>query len=76
MTDTTKPCDLPCPKCGSSDIYRMFHAVNSKIEEQYGEDLPASKFTKSNDVWSHTVKADFIRNHCRTCQYDFDVKPQ
>lgn len=31
MDEQVKPCDVPCPKCGSAEVHRVFHARDSKV---------------------------------------------
>lgn len=73
MTDGTKPCDLPCPKCGSGDIVRSFWAKGAlRQAKEYNK--PMSKFT---DVlcWNAYATRDHIVHHCRCCHYEWSTLP-
>lgn len=74
METESKPCDLPCPQCGSTDILRRFRAKDSHMEgEKYG--LQPSKYTTGPGTWVWTVTTNHITRHCRCCQYDWQTKP-
>jgi hypothetical protein len=74
----TKPCDLPCPKCGTSDIYRTFHSKGTIIEpSSYGREREraSSEFVSRKNTYSHLVLKDCLTNVCRCCGYLWDVGP-
>lgn len=69
----SKPCELPCPMCGSTDINRCFTAIGSRIDgKEYG--VRPSRYSQGqNYYW--TAEIDHIMHHCRCCQYDWQTKP-
>jgi hypothetical protein len=68
-----RPCDMPCPKCGSMDVFRKFWAKNDR-EEARCHNLPKSKWIKTDEYWNTAIK-DHIVHHCRCCQYDWETLP-
>lgn len=70
-----KPCDMPCPKCGSLDIYRQSCSKGAKLDKLTGDwDERESKYAFV-DRWQITVKRDCIMHHCRCCQHDWETEP-
>ena len=73
MTDETKPCDIPCPKCGNADIMRAYLARGSRFKSvEY--DRAGNKYAHAVG-WSSTSERDHIHNHCRCCQYTWQTLP-
>lgn len=73
MKQTVKPCELPCPKCGSTDIYRQYRKQGD-VDVSY-DDTPTKR---SNDYihidgWLIRAKQECISHHCRTCHYDWET---
>ncbi len=71
-----KPCDVPCPKCGSLDIHRSYKTPNS-FESFY---IPSyqTKEDEDNDFFkisnsTITFKKECIYNHCRCCAYEWAI---
>lgn len=68
-----KPCDEPCPKCGSSDVWREFWGKDA------GRDAKnwATTEGKYERADGHRLFAtrDHLRNTCRCCQYYWKSLP-
>ena len=77
MTDfkiQAKPCDMPCPKCGSFDVYMRFVTPGMRsMASLFGEalshgDLDGNEFAEagrfSTDI---NIKKECITNRCRCC---------
>lgn len=68
-----KPCDAPCPKCGSPDINRRFRAKGSDFKaEAYGR--AGTKYAHAS-TWHAVVQRDHIHNVCRCCQFKWQSLP-
>lgn len=73
MTDQTKPCDLPCPKCGSADVLRSFWAKDDRRQaKEYGQ--PSGKWTRVI-AWNEYATRDHIVHHCRCCHCEWSTLP-
>jgi len=73
MTDQTKPCDFPCPKCGSADVLRSFWAKDGRRQaKEYGQ--RSSKWTRVI-AWNEYATRDHIVHHCRCCHYEWPTLP-
>lgn len=71
MTLATKPCDFPCPKCGSADIMRRFWAKgDQRPAKEYNQSM--SRYT-SVSCWNAYATKDHIVHHCRRCQYEWQT---
>lgn len=67
-----KPCELPCPKCGSADVYHHYRAKGEIwSQDKYGKH---SKYA-SGQAYTLTSFAEHIEHHCRGCQFDWQTKP-
>jgi hypothetical protein len=73
------PCELSCPKCGSSDIYRNFYKAKEKIRSivcvVHGFDWDFENPFIELDLIAIKAKKDIILHHCRCCQYEFATDP-
>lgn len=69
----TKPCETPCPKCGSPDVNRQFYARGEQVENPEYDERPC-EWTVGQSYF-YKADRDFIRNHCRCCQHDWVDKP-
>lgn len=67
-----KPCKQPCPKCGSTDIYRLFKHQNQKWDDK---DLDVSNFINRLSDFDVQATRDCIVHHCRGCQFNWQTKP-
>jgi len=68
-----KPCNEPCPKCGSADIARTFIAKGQEVPHE-GYDKCASKYgTGQCHTWRAT--RDHIHHICRCCGYAWQGLP-
>ena len=68
------PCSLPCPKCGSADIYRRHRAA----KEEWSRDEKRRDYETdfvSYVGWSAKAKSECITHHCRCCQWKWDTAP-
>lgn len=66
------PCEAPCPKCGSSDIYRLYFAKDAEVECKEWEKAPHAGFWTRG--WQAFASKECIVHHCRTCQYEWTGK--
>ena len=75
MSEELKPCEIPCPKCGSSDVMRRFWCKNETCRESKKYD--ESSIWKYSRVsgWTHYATRDHITHHCRCCQYNWETLP-
>ena len=74
----TKPCDLPCPKCGSPDICRTFRKQGAILESSWHapeRDQESSEFISRKNKSAPLVLKDCLTNVCRGCGYRWDVGP-
>lgn len=73
MNDDVKPCDLPCEKCGATDIHRVFRANGSTFDvKEYGR---ARNKYASAQSYVAVVHRDHISHYCRTCGFDWQTLP-
>lgn len=73
MSEPTKPCDLPCPKCGSADVMRSFWGKEDRRQaREYG--VPIGRFSRAI-AWNVYATKDHIVHHCRCCQYEWQTLP-
>jgi hypothetical protein len=74
MSEQTKPCDLPCPKCGSAYVMRSFWA---KGERRQAKEYAQQTMGKYVDVscWNAYANRDHLAHHCRVCQYEWQTLP-
>lgn len=72
---SVKPCDEPCPTCGSVDIHRQYRRRESTWQCEFGG--YKSRYARLSPVTSYIMYAtrDHLENHCRTCQRDWQVLP-
>lgn len=69
-----KPCELPCPKCGATDIHRQYRARWSDWQaEKYGG--YSSKYASNHGSYRMHAHKEHIEHHCRTCQHDWQTPP-
>lgn len=67
------PCDEKCPKCGSENIHRMFHAEGTNIDNDKYDKAPCRWTT--GQCHSYKATKDLIRHHCRCCRHGWVNKP-
>lgn len=73
MSEPTKPCELPCPKCGSTDVMRSFWPKDERRNpKEYGQ--RTGKWTRVI-AWNEYATRDQIAHHCRCCQYEWQTLP-
>lgn len=66
------PCDDPCPKCGSIDIYRNYRRAGDNFDDA---DTPPSKFINRISEFTRQASRECITHHCRVCSFDWQTKP-
>jgi len=67
------PCEIPCPKCGSSDVLRNFYREGDAYRLfDKGRKTVSSK-NVLYDAFGATVLKDCIIHHCRCCQFEWDT---
>lgn len=59
-----KPCEVSCPKCGSSDIYQKYYAKGDQMRIAKG-------FACVN---YEVAKHELLYTICRNCQYSWEVQ--
>lgn len=74
-----KPCEQPCPKCGSSNNLRQHRAEGTKwrfgVSSPFRKDLPwKSDFLNFEGNYATTLK-ECIAHHCLTCQFVWETAP-
>ncbi len=74
-----KPCDAPCPKCGSLDIHRVLLSKERRIDIAKRHPVDFGEFA---ELWGETryenvygTVTECIHHHCRTCQFNFATAP-
>lgn len=73
MSDQIKPCDLPCPKCGSADVLRRFWPKGERRQaKEYG--VPSMRWTRVV-AWNEYANRDHLVHHCRCCQHEWQTLP-
>jgi hypothetical protein len=67
------PCNLPCPKCGSVDVGRLFYAKGDQVPSK-GYDRCGNRYASGQ---SHYFRAfsEHLAHHCRCCQHDWQTLP-
>lgn len=66
------PCDVPCPKCGSPDVYRRFFKRGEREDFPYGTPTPPG-FTVID--YKTVAMSDMILQTCRCCGFRWKDKP-
>jgi hypothetical protein len=67
------PCNLPCPKCGSDDVHRLFYVK--------GADVPSKSYDRCGNKYASgmghrfTAYREHLAHHCRCCQHDWQTLP-
>lgn len=73
MSEKTKPCDLPCPKCGSADVMRRFWPKDERRQAGIYDGF-MSRYV-SVTCWNAVALRDHIVHHCRCCQHEWSTPP-
>jgi hypothetical protein len=65
------PCVIPCPKCGSMDIYRLFRPKDAPWDGAGSELAPEEFFGPGKGISMHLRAAtrECIQHRCRTCRH-------
>ncbi len=71
----TKPCEVGCSKCGSTEIHRQFYEKGEEVSRPFGEAKGKSTALVKRSEYDWKAKKDCIVHHCRTCQYERDDIP-
>lgn len=65
--DTQLPCELPCPKCGASDVRRRWYDKGHPVpEEDYGK---CRNRYAAGLCRSYEANREHLDHHCRCCAY-------
>lgn len=68
------PCNLPCSKCGSVDIYRRFYAKGNYMKsDTYGK--APSRYAGGLGTYHWTATRDHLQHYCRCCGYTWETLP-
>lgn len=68
-----RPCDLPCEKCGSDDLYRRFVANAQRMDnKKYGK--PPSRYSRGHGHAYYATR-DHLTHVCRCCGYQWQTLP-
>lgn len=65
-----KPCELPCPQCGSTDILRRYHAKGSTWSVA---SIDEHNRYATEHMWTRTATEEHLTHHCRCCQHDWQT---
>lgn len=68
------PCQISCPKCGASDIARVFRQRLEKWFTNGVERVRTNRFVNV-DRLSGLCLEDVITQHCRVCRWDWETPP-
>ena len=67
-----KPCDEPCPKCGGDDVYRHLLIKGKRVHPPNADGYHACACVECG---GYAVTKDTIRQHCRTCGWEWEREP-
>jgi hypothetical protein len=71
-----KPCEIPCPKCGSLDVNRTYRAEGESLNRRLNPVEPDTEHVCREELRPFCTimkaKKEFIEHHCRCCRYDWD----
>jgi hypothetical protein len=72
MKEKLKPCELPCPKCGSDDIVcEWIPAKQCRVSPNY---KTLTGYSIEYDGDKKATKWCRIRHHCRCCKFEWDTR--
>lgn len=73
----SKPCDEPCPTCGSSNIYLRFfeEGEDTHLEMGPSKRRNTTEFVNRTEQWVQRALKDTIVHTCRCCNYQWDGPP-
>ena len=69
-----RPCELPCEKCGNSDIHRRFLPKGLGWREELGVQGYHNRYAGSDGLW-WTATRDHLEHVCRVCGYRWQTLP-
>ncbi|MEZ7525921.1 hypothetical protein [Burkholderia vietnamiensis] len=69
-----KPCEIPCPKCGSEDIMRNFWRAGERRQALEYDKQTMGKYA-SVTSWYAIADRDHIGHLCRCCQFVWQTLP-
>ncbi len=76
-----KPCELPCPKCGSPAVKRLFVEEKMRWSTEIKRNfIPNYKYLEpspymSYGLYSYTATRNCMLNDCIICSYSWDSLP-
>lgn len=74
MSEPVKPCDFPCPKCGSIDVLRNFWPRGERRQAREYDKQSMGKYA-SVTCWNAYANKDHLVHHCRCCQFEWQTLP-
>lgn len=69
----TKPCEAPCPKCGSTDVYRLHKTKGERWRKAWTYGDRVTEFATDNGLET-VATAEHIHHHCRICHYEWGTE--
>lgn len=67
------PSEIPCPKCGSANIYRRYFAQDQNADHFTAAPPKNPLLKRVEYIW--ISEKDHINNFCRCCQYTWQTVP-
>jgi hypothetical protein len=69
-----KPCDIPCSKCGSEKVARVFYVNGAEMySDAYGKAPSPHSTGPGTRHW--TATKDHLMNYCQSCRYQWATMP-
>lgn len=76
---SAKPCEIPCPKCGGTDIYREHRGQGEAVDKLDLDDdcKTIPPYLKSDWPYGYKVTKEHIGHTCRVCSFHWrtDILP-
>lgn len=76
---SAKPCEIPCPKCGGTDIYREHRGFGESVDKLDLDDdcKTIPPYLKSDWPYGYKVTKEHIGHTCRVCSFHWrtDILP-
>lgn len=71
-----KPCDVPCPKCGSMDICRTWRPKGCQFAYDSADHAPGEDRDIAYAQYGVAMATqECIQHHCRTCHFEWNTPP-